>query len=114
MQGRKNAPQPQRSSNSTRGVDAQTMRGTKSMNKDKLKSDRDRTLSVKGANQDQFGSGHNNDKRTKSAKQLRGGPRAERDLAYRESQQDIRTDKGRRHLKEFGGTGSKRTRKGHG
>lgn len=102
MAGRptKGRTQSQRNSTTRRGVDAQATRGNQAKNKDKLGSDRDRTMSTKpAANRDEFGSRHNRDDRTR-AQQKKGREGGHANLAFRESAQDVRKPKGKGRLGE--------------
>lgn len=75
-----------------RGTDVRATRGTKSRNKDKLKSDRDRTMSAKpGAHRDEFGSEHNVDDR-KTAQRRKGRQGGRQNLNQRERPQDVREE----------------------
>lgn len=86
-------PQPQRDSNSSGGTDVHAMRGTTARNKDKLKSDHDRTMSAKpAARKDEFGSDHNVDKRVE-AQVRKGREQGRANLEFRESGQDVRVGK---------------------
>jgi len=84
-------PQPQRDSNSSGGTDVRSRRGTTAKNKDKLKSDHDRTMSAKpAARKDEFGSDHNADHRV-AAQVRKGREKGRANLEFRESGQDVRT-----------------------
>jgi len=81
-------PQSKSSAKSAAGSGGRAYHATAAKNKDKLKSDHDSTMSANpAAQQDQFGSRHNDDKAKLEQRRITK-PRGASDLAFRESAQD--------------------------
>ena len=76
------------------GTTPRAQRAVTAKNKDALKSDRQENMAGKpGAQKDQFGSHHNHDK-LKTQQRVAGTPGGKSDLAFRESPQEIRPERG--------------------
>lgn len=80
-----------------RSSDVQARRGKNARVRDQLKSDTDETVGTKpAAQQDQFGSRHNQDK-VKRDQRRTEKPRGKQDVAFRESAQELPPKRGEKN-----------------